>query len=416
MSERAQARPIHLSRAVWIFASLVFLLPWSIVLLLLLRNHAATPPAPPPAKPAPIAHAPTAAANARSGPWGQLEFTRIRIEPPEDIVAVPTLTPPRWNFPRATDAKLEQLWASAGLTPTQRASLARPSHREVTASGISLLPDPQLILDLSPAARLAIYAELASHTENPLHADPFRFRADDVNDWFADSGLPDAIVATIKRLIYVRAGSAAFSDPEVVLPLATDTATRIRLLKTLSRKTALIGHLHLTAKDDGDALARYWGQGRRSKDLAVLLDSIATRPGGGSLDLVHLLPPFARLLLYTFPTPTVDPLAASRDCHWTSFNFYAAQPDDRFTSLEFVKQTLDRDYYPVSGNPTFGDIILLVQNGNQGVHSCVYVADDVVFTKNGSSFSVPWTLARLDQVVDFYSFTAPVQVLRFRRK
>jgi hypothetical protein len=415
MTDRTTHRPIHLSRTVWIFASLVFLLPWSVVVLLLLRPRAPEVPPPKPVSAAKAAPANGANEN-HSGPWGRVEFSRIRIEPPEDIVQSPPVKPPRWNFPRATEASLDQLWTKAALTPAERTSLARPAYREVSPAGISLQPDPRLVIDLSPSARLTIYAELARFAENPLHTDPFRFRADDVNDWFEDSGLPESLVATVKRLIYVRAGSAAFSDLEVVLPLAADRATRIRLIKTLSRKTALIGHLILSASDDGDTLARYWGQGRRSKDLAVLLESIATRPGGGTLDLVHLLPPFARLLLYTFPTPSVDPLAAARDCHWTSFNFYAAQPDDRFTALEFVKQTLDRDYYPVSGNPTFGDIILLVQNGNQGVHSCVYVADDVVFTKNGSSFSVPWTLARLDQVIDFYSFTAPVEVLRFRRK
>lgn len=419
MTERAPTRPIHVSRTVWIFASLVFLLPWSIVVLLVLplRDESGAAPRRAPAQPpAASTHSTPAGAQISRGPWGTIEFSRIRVEPPEDIVSPPALLPPRWNFPRANLETLEKLWTTAGLSPAQRATLARPTHREISPTGISLLPDPQLILALSPAARLAIYAELARFPENPLHADPFRFRADAIEEWFADSGLPESIIHLVRQLVYIRAGNAAFSDLEVVLPLVPDPAVRIRLIKTLSRKSALLGQLRLEANEDTDAIARYWGQGRRSKDISVLLESIAARPGGGSLDIVHLLPPFARLFLYTFPTPSIDPLANARDCHWTSFNFYANQPDDRFASLEFVKQILDRDYYPVSGAPAFGDIIMLVQHGNQGVHSCVHVADDVVFTKNGSAFSVPWTLAKLDQVVAFYSFAEPVEVLRFRRK
>ena len=41
----------------------------------------------------------------------------------------------------------------------------------------------------------------------------------------------------------------------------------------------------------------------------------------------------------------------------------------------------------ITGDPQFGDVILLVNQDNVLVHSATYLADDVVFTKNGGIFT-----------------------------
>jgi len=39
------------------------------------------------------------------------------------------------------------------------------------------------------------------------------------------------------------------------------------------------------------------------------------------------------------------------------------------------------------------------------IHSCNYIADGIVFTRNGGSLEQPWMLTKLDAVVDYYSYS-----------
>jgi hypothetical protein len=104
------------------------------------------------------------------------------------------------------------------------------------------------------------------------------------------------------------------------------------------------------------------------------------------------------------------------DCHWTSLNFFSDQPDDRFLDKGIVKETLKSDYYPIYGNPLLGDLVLLVSESNQIIHTAVYVADNFVFTKNGSRYATPWIFMRVDDVKAFYSQGGAVTVSYVRRK
>ena len=403
---------IRVSRLGWCCLAAVLLAPWLLVAWLARPESS---PAPRPARPAAAA---ARALPAHSGPWGQLESSRILIEPPEDFVPPFYLTPQplRWTFTGGTDISLTALWETAGLSPAQRMSLDQPARREVTATGIVLQPDRDLVLGLSPEARAKIYAVLAAFPENPPQFDPFRGGVGAKEDWFDEAALPADVVALTRRMFYRRGDVVLFSDYDLVLPLLSNPADRIRYIKVLARKSALLVQVHVNHGSDVDALAAYWGEGRRSKDVRPLLQSLAQRGDGGTIDIVHLLPPFARALLYTYPVPPGRSVDLKRDCHWTSFNFYNAQPDDRFAHLEFVQQTILNEYYPTSSTPALGDIVMLMRPGERGVHSCVYIADDIVFTKNGPSFSTPWQLARLEKVIEFYSLTEPLEVRRYRRR
>ena len=170
----------------------------------------------------------------------------------------------------------------------------------------------------------------------------------------------------------------------------------------------MLVQLKIQPDSDVAAIARYRGRGRRSKDVTPLLESLARLPGGAKIDIAHLLPPFPRSLLYGFPLASDKPEDATHDCHWTSLNFLKERPDERLTNIDFVKQTLLNDYYPVAGEPDYGDIMVLVQPDGVVAHSSVYLAAGVVFTKNGSAFSVPWLLSNLDAVVAFYTVGPPL--------
>lgn len=409
---------VQLPRLGWWVLALIVLLPWAAVLWLARPSPEVSkaPPPKPTAAPGPELGTPPQLGNA--GPWGQLEYSRIVIEPPEDFVPSFFTQPQpfRWVFRGLDEAQLEALWQRAGLTDDQRHSL-RSARRQAFPEGVVLEPDADLILSLTPEARTAIYGVLAAWTENPVQHDPFRSRRDAVDDWFEPHALPEEIISLTRRLLYPRNGNMLFSDHDIVLPKLSSAAQRVVFIKALSRKSTFLINLRVAPGADVEALTRYWGRGRRSKDVGPLLRSLAQRPGGGSIDVAHLLPPLPRTLLYTYPLPSDDPVDLAHDCHWTSFNFYNDRPDERLAEMAFVERVIQSDYFQAAGEPAFGDVIILVDQQGKGVHSCVYLADDFVFTKNGGAFSVPWLLGRLETVVSFYSIGGtPLEVRRYRKR
>jgi hypothetical protein len=124
-------------------------------------------------------------------------------------------------------------------------------------------------------------------------------------------------------------------------------------------------------------------------------------PGGGSINISYFMAPVPRIQLYTYPSPAE---AEARDCFWTSFNFFNDRPDDRLGRPERANETLQADYDPVRGpNRKFGDILLLLEDGDTAVHMCVHIAEDVVYTKNGNDPNQPWVLMRMKDLQTLYA-------------
>lgn len=418
MPDSERATVIRLTRVGWWGVGLVLLLPWAVVAWSFRASARSSPPATDVRRSARPTLADTAFTPLPPGPWGNLQSSRIEIEPPEDYIPLPELKPDplHWVFKGYSDESLLRLWQRAELSVDQQNTLRRELSRSADGADAIVRPDRDLVAELKPAARATIYNVLAKFPENAAQFAPFRLRADVAGDWFRDSGLPPDIVALATRMLYPRNSNLLFSDDDVVLPRLASPADRIRFLKTLSRKSTLLVQLTVDSHADVDAIAQYWGRGRRSKDLKPLLQSLVRRPGGAMLDIVHLLPPLPRALLYSYPLPSDNPIDAAHDCHWTALNFFNDQPDERFADIEYVKKVLLEDYYPVAGEPTYGDMIVFVQPDGVAVHSCVYLAAGIVFTKNGASFSVPWLLGTLDNVTAFYSIGPPLQIRRYRAK
>ena len=90
------------------------------------------------------------------------------------------------------------------------------------------------------------------------------------------------------------------------------------------------------------------------------------------------------------------------DCHWTSLNFFNETPDDRFADPSYVVQYMQSHYYPITKPTLYGDLVVILKNGSNAVHSAVYLADDIVFTKNGNNINQPWTLMRMKDLLPIY--------------
>ncbi len=88
--------------------------------------------------------------------------------------------------------------------------------------------------------------------------------------------------------------------------------------------------------------------------------------------------------------------------------------------MEFTHQILIQDYYIIAQPSQLGDLVFLSGDDNQAIHAAVYIADDIVFTKNGFHFTQPWILMHLKDMVETYAARQPtdkqLKVLYYRKK
>ncbi|HTI97879.1 MAG TPA: hypothetical protein VL527_03170 [Dongiaceae bacterium] len=351
------------------------------------------------------------------GPWGTPEYTRINIEPPDDFIppsdnVFPTTT---WFFEGYDTRKLADFLGSCDLTPAQRTVVLNPANWLQDTNGLVVVPGVRTVLDLSPAARTKIYAVLAQNERNDFQCWPYTYRNGGFDDWFRNSGVSAPTTELVHRLVYPRGNALCFSDLPEVFTVVTNLPERHRLMKTLSRNASFLMKLQISTNTDVAKLVNYWAQDGRAKDIQPLLESLAEVPGGASLDIMHLLPPFARKRLNAYPVPPTDPNQPSPDCYWTALNFFNEPPDDRYYDDAIWRKELDTNYTIVD-KPTYGDLVFLVHPDGVPVHCAVYLADNVVFTKNGYSFRQPWILMKLDDMLARYPATEPIKPVYFHAK
>ena len=351
-----------------------------------------------------VTNSPEPYLNDHPGPWGNLEYARISLEPPDEFIPADAnfFGPTRWFFEGYTPATLKEFFGRCGLPSSQYVELMNPATWTKKDNGIMVMPSDELVLGLDEPARKQIYSELAKSQVNTLHLWPFKFRTASFDAWFGQAGLSENTLALLRKLTYSRGAYLCFSDIEVVYPRIASSDERRRLVKWLARTSTLLMKLQVKPGSDVNALADYWATGYRSKDIEVLLDSLTNTPGGMTIDVAHLLPPLARKYLYTFPVPPADPAANWPDCNWTAFNFFRDQPDDRFYDFDVCGNELAQKYTRVK-QATFGDLIVFYRPDGYPIHVVVYIADDVVFTKNGSSTFHPWTLMKWDDLISDYT-------------
>lgn len=345
--------------------------------------------------------------SAAHGPWGRLTITPIIVSPPLEYVAADWGRAEgeyRWYFPGASPEVVSAFLASTGLTRDQVAKLESTVQREERIAGVTIRPDLDFVRSLDPAVRARLYLQLARSPLNADQGNSFRFFGTSPDVWFAGSSISAETRRLIEPLIYRDGEIMHFADSEIVHAKITDRTELQRLAKVLLRQPTMLVRLAVNQSSEITGLAQYWGRGGRSTDVRPLLESVAGAGAAGEIDIVHLLPAFARNRLYRYPKLTTGDLnkPALANCLWTALNFFAHEPDDKFLDVNVALSTLRRDYYIVETNFQLGDVIALLDAEGDLFHVVVYLADDLVFTKNGTSPVSPWTIMPLQRVKDYY--------------
>jgi len=357
--------------------------------------------------------------ESNSAPSGQLVVRDIELEQPEEYVAYETATNhvETWNFENMTPGQVRDTLQASGVPASQVGRLFASAMLSTNGPNTIVTPDDELAFSLDPPARTKLYNVLAHFNANQFMRFPFCFHTNTFEARFGDGKLKPETLALLKKLMYQRGDTDCFSDLAIMLNRIADDAERLRFVKALSRQSAVLVRVRIWPDTDVDKIINYWSWPGtvRLIDTRPLLESLKRIPGGGSVSILYFLPPFARERLYTYPLPS-QPGDPTMDCHWSTMNFFNEIPDDRFSSPRYIAQCLATNFYQIAKPTAYGDIILLTDQKNEAIHSAVYLADDIVFTKNGNNFAQPWMLMRLKDLEAEYTTDVPPRLVIYRNK
>jgi hypothetical protein len=337
------------------------------------------------------------------GPWGHLVRTPIVISPPAEYVP-DNWGPPMpllWHVPVSTAAELTSFLSSAGVASGDIASL-HATVRPESQGGVVLQPDVELVRRLSPEVRARLYLQMARSQVNRDEYTAFRFHGVSPEAWLG-SRVSKETIDMIAPFVFRQGDFMYLADIDAVWPRVEDPAELRRLAKALNRQATLLVTLHVENPEEVPALVEYWGRGGRRMDIRPLLESLAEGEHR-SLDISHLLPPLARQLLYRYPRLTVadHERPVLPNCLWTALNFFNHTPEDRYFDVQIALETLEREYSLVHAGPQLGDIVAFSDSDGNLFHVAVYVADDLVFGKNGISPMSPWSILPIERIKGHY--------------
>jgi hypothetical protein len=353
-----------------------------------------------------------------TGAWGTRQSYPIFIAAPESILEQ-FLLPSAvtiWTFLGLSADEVADVIDRPGLPEQSRAELLDRNRWREEPGRVEVYPSHAAVFSLPGDVRAGIYNVLARWEDNEFQHSPYFVPGDDVRRWLAGTGVRQELVDLIARTAYPVGETVYFSDLPLAIAATTSNAEARSLLKALSRTESVILRLRLDEASDIELIRNYWSAGSaNAKDFLPLLESVATNPRINHLDIVHLLPPAARRLLYTFPRPSMAVGGRYPDCHWTSLNFFRYRPEPRLMDTDGATMEALENYTPQEPPAIYGDVMFMTDSGGDAIHSCIYLADGWVFTKNGANVLSPWLIMQLDEVRERYSRLGPVEVVIYRR-
>ena len=359
----------------------------------------------------------TALSRSQVPRWGKVDYVPLALDRPDDYFTNAMERPlkTRWVLRNASDQQLADLFRSLELSEPARSFLLDRTHWQHLVDSIQITPPPEVIINLPPEARGKLYTELAQFPENIPQRIPFTFRKDGFDDWFAECGLAKEKIDLVRKLSFVKDDNLCFADASVFGEVSTPAET-VCLLKSLWRVSTFMMRIKVDSETDLDALLKYWGKAGPAQIYKPLLESMSRIPDGSTINISYFLPSFARLRLYTYPRPE-DSQNLRQDCFWSAMNFFNEKPDDRLFDANFKDKQLLSEYHRVpEKEKQFGDLLMLLGPGQNALHMCVYLADDVVFTKNGANVIQPWVLMKVPEMLAIYQRLKPYDIIFYRKK
>jgi len=352
-------------------------------------------------------------------PWGELIAYDTQMERPEEYTAleVNRIDRAKWIFTGKTPEQARELMRECGFTAEQISQAFQSENVSVEEGATIIYPSEALVFSISSDVRARFYNELSKDVANHYMRFPFCFPGTALDEIAAGGRIQPTALQWIRQLLYHRGDTAFLSDFEALMNRIPSEKERLQLVKVLSARSAVLARIRIRPETDVDKLLGYWAwaPGVRSTNLRPLMESIQRIDGGGTISLLYFLPQFARERLYTYPLPE-RPGDPAMDCHWSTMNFFNETPDNRFSNPEYTVKYLNANYYSVAKPTRYGDLIFILDDRGNAIHSGVYIADDIIFTKNGNNYMEPWMLMRMKNLLSIYSVLGTPRMLVYRSK
>ncbi len=353
----------------------------------------------------------------KSGPWGQLEVRSVYLEPPEALLAVVAKpsTVTRWTFEQTTIGGVRTILVKSGVSDPVIARLMNPVRLVESGNSIILLPAREDLVALTQEVRSALYLELAKSPANEYQCDPVFVLGGDVDDWLEGVPLTSEQRALFRQLLWRRGSAVVFSDLQALLALAKNPEEVNAVFRTLTRVRSLVIGLRLPLTVNRASFVEYWTAEQVGTPRLAFIRAVTQRRAQQVIDITHFLPSAFRLRVYSFPELELGLKGRLPDCHWTSLNFFNAEPKDMYLDTRQAAEHLLKDYIAVDAPYRYGDVLCFL-DGGEGLHTCVHVVDDIVLTKNGDSILAPWTLMQLKDVDEVYRRSPSTRIQAYRLK
>jgi hypothetical protein len=359
---------------------------------------------------------------ANPGPWGKLRCTFIYLEAPQamvDAFPIPN-SKTSWCVPSSDLTAFVETLRTAEVPQEIVEQMTASGSMVSDALGLNYLFPPHPFLEaMSPRSRTVIYSKLAQYPNNEFYTDPVLIIGQSPQDWFRTSKMRPALIDKISKLTYSRGDTLAFSDVSLLLNDTTSESEARQAFKALTRTRALMVKVEVPPGSDILGVVNYWslGLGLRRKDVEPLLQSVQDTNGLESLPLSHLLPPLARKLIYTYPSLDMSRHGTIPDCHWTCLNFFNYEPHEYLLDSRLATSAVLERFAPVEPPYTYGDILFfLSKDTGDAYHSCIYLADNLVYTKNGRNLLAPWLIMRREDVEKIYLYRGDGRIQGYRLK
>lgn len=338
----------------------------------------------------------------RPGPWGELDYFYTFLEAPEEMVDLMEV-PARqtvWRFMGWHEAQVRELIESLGLPKAMEKELIGDSQWYDLEDEVRVHPSASLVLALPGMARQKIYGVLRQWEENRFHQAPVVIGSGKIRGHFAGTGLSEALVSAIEKTSYPLGNGLAFSDVALLVDLANSESEVRAVMKALTRTRTLILRLKIGPESRLEKLSKYWVAGDRYNEPIPILDAVLRAKSIRHVDVVQLLPPTPRKNLYTYPPLSLGMSGVYPDGYSSALDFFEFWPKQRIWDEKEFRKQIQRQYRSAQGSALFGDILVLAdaQTG-KWMHACVYIADDIVYTKNGSDVIQPWILMKYGDLV-----------------
>ena len=355
--------------------------------------------------------------KAKPGPWGDLEVRTVYLEAPDSILAAVAKpnSVTRWVFEQTTETAVRDTLRRCEVPAAVADRLLTPVRRVVSGNVLSLYPSVDDLTALTPVSRSLLYQELAKSAANEYQRDPVYILGGDLEDWLMDAGLSEAQKELFRKLIWKRGEAMVFSDIQALLTLAKNSDEVRSTFRAVTRVRCLLVELELPLKTDRRQFIDYWAAGQTDAPRLTFINAITQRRAPQTVDITHFLPSLLRQRAYTFPEMELGLKGRFPDCHWTSLNFFNITPKDYYLDTRLAAAQLVENYNTVEPPYKYGDVLCFLENG-EGLHTCVYIADDIVLTKNGDSILAPWALMQIKDVESIYRRSPATRIQGFRLK